>query len=54
MYEQRTNMYRFVVDIFFEKLKKLEQIVSVEIGVSLKCALQNYGKFAEVAKDEVP
>jgi len=44
MHEQRTNIYKFVVDIFFEKLKELQQIIYVETGFILKRALQNYGK----------
>ena len=39
--------YKFVVEIFFVKLKELEQIMSVEIGFILKNALQYYVKTCE-------
>ena len=35
-------MYKFIADIFFEKLNELEPITSVEIGVILIRTLQNY------------
>jgi hypothetical protein len=44
MHAQRTIMYKFLVDIFFEKLKELEPIISVQIGVILIRTLHNYGK----------
>ena len=50
---QRTNMYKYILDIFFEKLKDLEPIVAVEIGVVLKCTLQTYGNNAEESTDNV-
>jgi len=35
MHAQRTNMYKFLVDIFFEKLKDLEPIIPAKTGVIL-------------------
>jgi len=44
MHAQRTDMFKFVVDIFFEKIKELQPIIFVETGVILIRNLQNYGK----------